>query len=599
MDADQQPAGPAWRSRLGWAIQVICLIYAAFVVVEDVGQMLWTWPPLAATQGGRLGGRYDDTLPGGRMVTVIKVEPGSPMARAGVAAGDRIRFDQPYQAARRQLAGDQVGLTLVHAQRSVRLQLTAEPARPAAPTWLDWLGKLYELATLTAVLFGAFIIWRSRRNPTIILLGMGLVTYGLITTSPQLLVSATPAYPFFFVLGVLNLAVIPILFYGFAMRFYGDCVAPVSRAGQVAFAAYAALALGANIPSAVAAFYLIDFPLVGNGYRFAGWISYLGYAIAVAYLVVGWRRSAAALQQRYALMLVATSAIILAQALDVLSPQNPSDAIQAAHTIANSLLTGVIASGLFAYSILRHRVFDLGFAVNRTLIYGVVSAILLAAFGLIEWAVDHFVPIHGRENNALIDAAIAVGVFLTFHRVRDLVERAIEGLFFRRWQKAEARLRRFVREAAFITESGALAQAFARALGEFGEGAQAAVYVEDERAFVLAAGEVPGAPARLDPNLPLVVALRAGLKPIDSHGEDGPDALAAPMVNRNEVMGVVMLGPKPSGLAWRPDETELIGWAAHQVGLDLHALEVERFAALADQLRHENATLRSLIPQRA
>jgi hypothetical protein len=71
------------------------------------------------------------------------------------------------------------------------------------------------------------------------------------------------------------------------------------------------------------------------------------------------------------------------------------------------------------------------------------------------------------------------------------------------------------------------------------------------------------------------------------------------MVNRNEVFGLAILGPKPSGQNYRPDEIELIGWATNQIGLDLHALEVERFAALAAELRQENATLRSLIPQRA
>jgi hypothetical protein len=59
-----------------------------------------------------------------------------------------------------------------------------------------------------------------------------------------------------------------------------------------------------------------------------------------------------------------------------------------------------------------------------------------------------------------VDAAIAVGVFLTFHRVRDVVE----GLFFRRWQKAEADLRKFVREAAFFGEAPALTRAFVQAL---------------------------------------------------------------------------------------------------------------------------------------
>ena len=51
------------------------------------------------------------------------------------------------------------------------------------------------------------------------------------------------------------------------------------------------------------------------------------------------------------------------------------------------------------------------------------------------------------------------------------------------------------------------------------------------------------------------------------------------MINRNEVTGLVLMGPKPAAAGYRPDETELIGWATTQVGLDLHALEVEQLQA--------------------
>src|SRR5262249_54155011 len=126
-------------------------------------------------------------------------------------------------------------------------------------------------------------------------------------------------------------------------------------------------------------------------------------------------------------------------------------------------LAGVVAPITLTYAILRHRVLDLGFALNRTLTYGVVSAILLASFGLIEWAFDHFVKIEGRESNAVIDAAIALGVFLTFHHVRDVVKPAIERLFFRTWQDKEAALRRFTREAGYVLKTEALTAAFVAA----------------------------------------------------------------------------------------------------------------------------------------
>ena len=590
-------AGQRRSAGLGRLIQAICLVYAAFVIVEDVQQTLWTWPSPLTAQAGTIGARYDD--PAGGFVVVGKLNPGGALADAGVVAGDRVRFDRFYDFFRRLKVGEPVGFTLLHGGRSSHHLVVARARTPKPHTALDRLGLLYNLATTLAALFGAFIVWRSRGNTTTILLGMALLTYGMISTEPQMLVSDPSVAPVFIALGGANLVSIPVLFYAFAVGFYRDHVGPARPFEKPAFWSYALVMALLGAATIVEALTGMATPVMDDAIPAIIVGTYVGFAICLIYLVLGWRRSAAAVQQRYALMLVATCAILAAQALDVLSGQATSDTFATVHFIANSLLTGVIASGLFAYSILRHKVFDLGFAVNRTLVYGVVSAILLAAFGLIEWGVDHVVPIQGREKNALIDAAIAVCVFLTFHRVRDLVEHVIEGMFFRRWQKAEAELRRFVREAAFITEAAALSKAFVAALSRFGDGTRPAIYMLDKGDYALAQGEAAGVPHRLGANLPAMVSLRADPKPMEIHDGVLAGSLIAPMVNRNEVVGFVVLGPKPDGLTYRPDEIDLIGWATQQIGQDLHALEVERFSALAAELRQENATLRSLIPQHA
>ena len=59
------------------------------------------------------------------------------------------------------------------------------------------------------------------------------------------------------------------------------------------------------------------------------------------------------------------------------------------------------------------------------------------------------------------------------------------------------------------------------------------------------------------------------------------------MINRNEVVSVVLLGRKANGLSYRPDETQLIDWASRQVGLDLYALKVEQLERERSELRVE------------
>jgi hypothetical protein len=256
----------------------------------------------------------------------------------------------------------------------------------------------------------------------------------------------------------------------------------------------------------------------------------------------------------------------------------------------------VAACALFAYAILRHKVFDLGFAVSRTLVYGAVSAILLVGFGLVEWASDHFIPIEGREKNAAIDAGVALVIFLTFHRLRDAVEHVVERMLFRNWHEREAALRRFVTEAAYILKPEALSSAFVQAIKEFAEGAPVAVYLRGERGAAnlyrrLGYSLEPG-PETIDGDDPAVVRLRHEPAVI----EPGPRSrlswaeLLLPMAHRNELIGFVNLGGKPSGLDYRPDEKALLGWAAHQVGLDLHTLRVEQLEDEIRSLQHHAAT---------
>jgi GAF domain-containing protein len=89
------------------------------------------------------------------------------------------------------------------------------------------------------------------------------------------------------------------------------------------------------------------------------------------------------------------------------------------------------------------------------------------------------------------------------------------------------------------------------------------------------AGTEPSVIAR---DAPLAVALRTEPVPmlLDEIEGAGAFELARPMSHRGEVNGIVLVARRPGGESYRPDEIELLGFAAHQVALDLHALEVER-----------------------
>jgi hypothetical protein len=449
---------------------------------------------------------------------------------------------------------------------------------------------------------GLFVLFRSRRRAAALLLGAGLVCLSLMGSRCGPWESDPRFYAAYFCVATLIFDGSPILFLAFAMAARRESGQVTGRAGMAVLIAYATAQITVTAYLIWVFLSLRTLPGTSEFFAFLVALQDLGYILACLVLMAAWRESRGDARTRFAFLLFAT--VLLAASLEGvgLAINLINDDWSLGNPLVVVRLVGSITGTLvFAYAILRHRVVDLGFAVNRTLVYTAVSAALLTTFGLVEWAVDHFVPIAGREKNVLVDAAVAVGVFLTFHRARDAVEHGVEGVFFRRWQQAEAALRRFVREAAFVKSRQALNDALIAALSRFAEVAEAALYMIDDAGGHRVSGRVSGVGELIEIDDPLLVALRADPKPLEPGETQSslPAALAAPMLNRNEVIGIVLLGRKPNGLSYRPDEIELIGWATQQVGLDLHALKVEQLEAAVAALRQENGTLRSVIPQRA
>jgi hypothetical protein len=268
------------------------------------------------------------------------------------------------------------------------------------------------------------------------------------------------------------------------------------------------------------------------------------------------------------------------------------------------LTTLLFASIGLAYASLRHRVFDFGFAVNRALVYGVVSVVLLIVFGLVEWMTEHLIHFEEREKNVLLDGAIALGVYLAFHRVRHAVEHAVERLFFHRWHVNEEALRRFMKQAAHFTDADALLEASSRALRRFSSEADCVVYWYTEGGIYRRCAASAVLPDAIEVNDALVVALCAEQAAVfneEVHSQL-PIVLAMPMMHRGRLEGFVLLGPKSNQASYRPDEVAVLGDAVHQIGLDLHTLHVERslndvrrWREDSNKLRQENSVLRGQV----
>jgi hypothetical protein len=91
---------------------------------------------------------------------------------------------------------------------------------------------------------------------------------------------------------------------------------------------------------------------------------------------------------------------------------------------------------------------------------------------------------------------------------------------------------------------------------------------------------IGGLPLALGADHPVMVRLRADREALHDDLPRTLDAvLVLPMLLRTEVRGFILVGAKPSGEDYRPDEQETLAAAAQRIGMDLHALEIDRLEA--------------------
>ena len=224
-------------------------------------------------------------------------------------------------------------------------------------------------------------------------------------------------------------------------------------------------------------------------------------------------------------------------------------------SLLQSTLTGVMLSAFPAavtYAVLRHRVLDVAFVLNRGLVYATLTAILLLVVTLAHWAAEHAIA-ESRLATAF-EVAVSVIFGLTLHWMHGRVERIIDRVLFRKRQEAQDLIDVRIEALDFATSDDAVDAALVSDAARILRLGSAAVFrVESGGCYVrrTAIGWEDAA-ERLDANDLLVRSLLAGegTRFIDSLGlvdENFPAGaarpdLAVPIVLRHRLIAIALYG---------------------------------------------------------
>ena len=215
--------------------------------------------------------------------------------------------------------------------------------------------------------------------------------------------------------------------------------------------------------------------------------SIVALAVCILAFSDAWRHTEGEAHQRLRWLLLAYAIALIGTSITPAYFLGVFGFTSSAETLANLGVALMVALSVvtLTYAVLRHQVIDVGFVINRTLVFAIFTSMLLVLFGVVEWLVDHLVQFEQRESSAVIDGGLAVAIYLIFHRLRDWVERLVEHVFFRKLQSRQMALEHFLDTARNFSEPESLRQALLKAVDAYAGSQGSALYRRDNSGHFL------------------------------------------------------------------------------------------------------------------
>ncbi len=564
-----------------WRVSLIILSLPAFAFAVWVSTY---WEYGTAAKAGTLAATF--SVPDTQLRnTILAMDADSPLARAGARVGDVVSPDHKIDWGNHQLGTDEViGLTLFSGGQSVHLSLQPIPHKEIlAHASAAEIGVSLTIASgFLGIIIAVLVGWQRGDSPAMRLFSVLLLIPIGVDVFRQLM-------PIGAVGDFYAQAMNPLQFFGgYALFVLFSLIYPedqplwrhawVRRVFYVYFSCFAAstacrLAIQSGVfPGSLNS--LITGAFLAKFGEIMACVSVVASLLPLAY---SWSRATGVTRQRLGWIGVCMGSIYATWFLVNLVAAMGWDVSNLTIEIV-MMAVALLALAGFAYALLRHRLLDFGFAINRALVFTIISTLLLVLFSITEFAVDKLLHFEGRQKNVVFDALVALAVILSFHRIQHWISHRVDHTFFHHWYEAAEKLRHFLDKAVYVSQIPVLQEKFMRAILEYCDAQGAAFYTLDSSGnHVLQMSTLDLAPEVIDANDNVVIDLKHNGEFVDlrdaEHALTGE--LAFPMVLRGRLNGIVLLGARVGGNQFRPDQITLLKTAIHRFGLDLESLRVE------------------------
>jgi hypothetical protein len=434
------------------------------------------------------------------------------------------------------------------------------------------------IATITSIFLAVLLLLRRPGS-----LAFAFAIYCTFTINTQALVQAIGVVPGPVVRAALQSLALLVTFYlgsfalvSFALRF------PTPLNGRIGTIAMRVLE-GAIVACTIAALALDprQFSLVADALQQKLFVACI---VAVVVIVaVRFARADAATRQRLGWVLagaVISAVCGLSQVADI--PRAPTWGGEIVRLVHEALPIAV------AYAVLRHRVVDVGFAINRTLVFSLLTLLVVTIIVAVDRVVDTFLQ-QSRVLEGGIEAVVSVALGLVFTQLHEKMKYVVERFLFRERHAAEKRLEARIAALDFAETEPSVDNLLTIETCEILHLRSAAVFrARAEGAFErTSAVGWDASPETLDRDHLVVRILRAQERSlllaeerVRDHRFPEGDAypqIAIPIVRRHRLLGIVFYGHEAGEETLDPAERALVERAVAAAANAYDAIEAATY----------------------
>ncbi|MBI3711991.1 MAG: response regulator [Burkholderiales bacterium] len=223
------------------------------------------------------------------------------------------------------------------------------------------------------------------------------------------------------------------------------------------------------------------------------------------------------------------------------------------------------------YAVLRNRLFDFSFAINRFSVYAFVTIALGGSLIAMQFALAPLFHLDERWKTLVFDVVCGLILIALYRPYLAIGEALVRTWLYPKWRAQEEALQVAVTNAANIIGQDALAEHYLNALRAYTGGAQSAIYTAHEGYCRKIAGDLDNAPSKISALGGDLARMLMSRLPLLLHAMVGENAILVPFTHRGQLTGVLLVGSKIDFNQYRPDEVRSIRHTAELLDQDLQA----------------------------